>query len=748
MIMEIGSKWNGWIVDSFLGEGSFGRVYKIKREELGYTYESALKVIRIPQNRAELTAVQNEGMSERSVTTYFHGMVEDIVAEFALMSKLRGNSNIVSFEDHQVEKLEDDFGWEIFIRMELLTPLFDYLKNNTFTVHDVIQLGIDLCKALETCQRYNIIHRDIKPENIFVSDQGTFKLGDFGIARQLEKTSSGLSKKGTFSYMAPEVYKGQPYNSTVDIYSLGIVLYRFMNNNRTPFLPPYPEQIRFTDRENANVLRMKGNPLPTPCNAKGRLKDIILKACAYEPMDRYVSAYEMRRALESIEDTEYEAMVVYPSGDVHVKQDSSVSSLSSLSDKPLAEDDVTSGRSVEINADTDVIQAASDSISGWAGDQEPEDEADLTVSLFDSPDEDKTTGLFDNNNFHSFSENSKAKSKTESDPMQGWKNRYSTSHADERSSKSEKQEEQDGGHVTSPADWGSPEFGENTGRKTGHYVSSADSSGKKEVRKEMILLAVLALLVVIFAGFFVKHLFLPDPDDSTGKETASSTSEASDSGSDSEEPRDFSKYCKLISSVSHKDPSDGGYEIAAVFQVLNKNGEKPLTSIYAQTEGIDADGFTAYGYAAPGEEGLFAAVWNSYDELPDDLSYELATDDDSFSGEELENYQEIECTLLDGGKNISMETNHDDNGYATEWNDNDFAKYKIDINNPNDYGLSSNETMGIAVVYDDGKLSEGDVFYNDLDDIDPESSNNDNAILPKDLVQTDGVKLMVLPICR
>ena len=313
--MEIGNNWNGWRVEKFIGEGSFGKVYSIVREEFGHRYESALKVIHIPQNSSEYETIKNEGMSDDSVTAYFKSMVEEIVEEFALMSRLKGNTNIVSYEDHAVVPMKDRFGWEIFIRMELLTPLYKYLKDNTLSIRQVIQLGIDMCQALEVCQRYNIIHRDIKPENIFVSDLGKFKLGDFGIAKQLDKTLSGLSKKGTYTYMAPEVYKGMPYNSTVDIYSLGIVLYRFLNNNRTPFLPPYPQTIKYSDKEKANVLRMSGKAMPKPCNAEGRLAEIVLKACSYNPEDRYESAVEFKEALQAILYSEKEAKIIYPNGD-------------------------------------------------------------------------------------------------------------------------------------------------------------------------------------------------------------------------------------------------------------------------------------------------------------------------------------------------------------------------------------------------------------------------------------------------
>lgn len=292
--------WNGWQVEQLIGEGAFGNVYRIVRQEFGQTYESALKVLRIPQSESELKTMRSEGMSDENLTEYYRGVIESIVSEFALMYQLKGSSYIVNYEDHSVEEMESEFGWTVYIRMELLTPLVEFLQENSLSVADVIRMGTDMCRALEICHEHNIIHRDIKPENIFCSRQGTFKLGDFGIARELEKTTAGLSKKGTFSYMAPEVYKGMPYNSTVDIYSLGIVLYRFLNNNRTPFLPDYPAPIRHSDRENANIRRMSGEPLPPPCNGNGQLAEVVLKACAYDPKDRYESAAEMREALEAV----------------------------------------------------------------------------------------------------------------------------------------------------------------------------------------------------------------------------------------------------------------------------------------------------------------------------------------------------------------------------------------------------------------------------------------------------------------
>lgn len=301
--------WNGWKIENIIGEGSFGKVYKITREDFGHTYTAALKVIEIPHNQSEMKAIKSEGMTDESVTTYFRSMVEDIVEEFSIMSQLKGNSNIVSYEDHMVIPKENEFGWEIYIRMEFLMPLLDYIENHGMMVKDVIQLGIDICNALEVCQRYDIIHRDIKPENIFVSDLGSFKLGDFGIARQLEKTMSGLSKKGTYTYMAPEVYKGETYSSSVDIYSLGIVMYKLLNNNRSPFMPLAPEQIKFSDREGANIRRFSGAKLVKPVNASEQLAAIILKACSYEVEDRYKFPAQMKKELQEYLNSESEEIL-------------------------------------------------------------------------------------------------------------------------------------------------------------------------------------------------------------------------------------------------------------------------------------------------------------------------------------------------------------------------------------------------------------------------------------------------------
>ena len=306
---------DGWNITRLLGEGSYGKVFEIERSEFGQTYRAALKVITVPQSSAEVRSVISEGMSVSQAEAYFHGIVEELMHEFSIMFKLKGTANIVSCEDLRVLEHPDGIGWDILIRMELLHPLLPYVYQHPMARRDIIRLGIDICKALELCQRYNIIHRDIKPENIFISDNRDYKLGDFGIARTIERTSSGLSKKGTYSYMAPEVYAGKEYGFSVDTYSLGLVLYRMLNKNRGPFLPQPPEAITFSSREQALARRMSGEALPRPFYGEGRLGEIVLKACAFDPKDRYSSPQQLRQELEAILYTQTDAAVIYPDGD-------------------------------------------------------------------------------------------------------------------------------------------------------------------------------------------------------------------------------------------------------------------------------------------------------------------------------------------------------------------------------------------------------------------------------------------------
>ena len=302
----------GWEIVRCIGSGSSGKVYELKKkDEYGGDFHCALKVISVPGSQKEYDEML-ETMSEFAMRAKLREKVEEISNEYCLLGALRGHPNVVNCEDQMIIPHENDMGWDIYIRMELLQSLPDYVRENGMTVENVIKLGSDMCSALELCRENNIIHRDIKPQNIFVSRYGVFKLGDFGVAKASTIRTSA-DKVGTYSYMAPEVYKGKGYDDRVDIYSLGMVLYWLLNERRGPFLPMPPQTPTAEQTTDAQIRRFRGETLPQPKNGGAALKKVVMTACSYKIADRYSDPAEFKRALKLAAQGKAEPEPVQPS---------------------------------------------------------------------------------------------------------------------------------------------------------------------------------------------------------------------------------------------------------------------------------------------------------------------------------------------------------------------------------------------------------------------------------------------------
>lgn len=291
--------WPGWEILKPIGKGGFGSVYEIQRDVFGDIEKAALKVISIPHDDEEIDYMRCQDMDDESISSAFKTQVADFIKEYTLMARMRDNINIVHCDDFRYLRHENDPGWDIYLKMELLTPLMktlDRMKDE----QEIIRLGIELCNALMACQKHNIIHRDIKPQNIFISPEGHYKLGDFGIARTMEHTTRATGRIGTFSFMAPEVEAGKVYNARADIYSLGLVLYWLLNERRAPFVPLPPTVPTTFINEEAKDRRCAGEPIPAPVHGSDALKAVVLKACAFDPDERFQDARAMMDALKEL----------------------------------------------------------------------------------------------------------------------------------------------------------------------------------------------------------------------------------------------------------------------------------------------------------------------------------------------------------------------------------------------------------------------------------------------------------------
>ena len=124
--------------------------------------------------------------------------------------------------------------------------LYDILKKkHRLTWDQAIQVGRQLCAALEHAHNAGIIHRDLKPANLFITKKGKIKLGDFGIARDTEATALTAAGKtvGTYAYMAPEQIQGNAaINRKTDLYAAGCLLYEVLTGE-TPFVSDNPAEM-------------------------------------------------------------------------------------------------------------------------------------------------------------------------------------------------------------------------------------------------------------------------------------------------------------------------------------------------------------------------------------------------------------------------------------------------------------------------------------------------------------------------
>ena len=282
---DMAAVWPDWQLAELIGVGGWSKVYRAERRDQK-DIQAAVKVMTVPAAEAE-----------------------NILEEIRRMKRFEGTSHIVSIEDYAI--LPETEGQNvILIRMELLTPLRSYLSDRELSEREVLRMGIALCEGLALCHRNSILHGDIKPDNILVkndlSSGALYKLGDFGLAgilgykdREAEDGTDpdGVHANGTPEYMAPEQLEGKQ-DERSDLYSLGIMIYRYLNGDRLPFLSPLLRVPSHDDRVTALKFRLSGTPLPPASGASPETMAILWKACAWQADDRYSSADEFRQAME------------------------------------------------------------------------------------------------------------------------------------------------------------------------------------------------------------------------------------------------------------------------------------------------------------------------------------------------------------------------------------------------------------------------------------------------------------------
>ena len=274
-MLETGKTLNGrYKIQTLIGTGGMAAVYLAK--DLILDRLVAIKVLRLDfrQNNDAMRRFRREALSATQLT----------------------HPNIVGVYDvGQSQEMN-------YIVMEYVegTDLKDYIRQRG-ALHPIeaVRMMMQIVSAIAAAHQNRIIHRDIKPQNILIDREGNVKITDFGIAVALSDTSLTQTNTllGSVHYLSPEQARGGMATIQTDIYALGIVLYELLTG-RVPF-----------DGESAVSIALKHfqEPLPPVVNPTAMvpqsLENIVLKATAKDPMNRYRSCYEMFQDLKTCLDS-------------------------------------------------------------------------------------------------------------------------------------------------------------------------------------------------------------------------------------------------------------------------------------------------------------------------------------------------------------------------------------------------------------------------------------------------------------
>ena len=293
---QAGQKFGAWTLESRLGKGGMGEVWRARRSDGLYKAAVAVKLLR--------TDLSRDTLSRR------------FARERVVLARLN-HPNIARLLDAGVEHDQ------AFIVLELVDgmALLDYVNEHAPTLNQRLNLVCNIALAVEHAHHQLVLHRDLKPSNVLVTVDGQVKLLDFGIAGVLDDDADApmtkltqLTGRGlTLEYASPEQITGEPTMPASDVYSLGVLLFHMCTGNR-PFAtsstraaleyavvhtdPPLASE-SLTMAKNARGIADSIAPPPDAKRLRGDLDAIIRRAMRLNPAERYPTAARLAADLEA-----------------------------------------------------------------------------------------------------------------------------------------------------------------------------------------------------------------------------------------------------------------------------------------------------------------------------------------------------------------------------------------------------------------------------------------------------------------
>ena len=245
-----------------------------------------VKIVSVPASQVQLDALLLTGAckDEESALSYFKELAEIVAEEAYALQRMSQMEGFLPYHSWQIVPMENEVGYDVYLLGTYKKTLEKHFRRNSMTHLGAINLGLDLCSALAVCRRMGYLYADLKPGNIFITEDNEYRIGDLGFLSLENLKYASLPDKYRSEYTPPEL--ADPYttlNTTIDIYALGLILYQAYNDGILP---------ETSATEN-------GDPLPAPAYADYEMAEIILKACAADPQERWQDPAEMGQALVS-----------------------------------------------------------------------------------------------------------------------------------------------------------------------------------------------------------------------------------------------------------------------------------------------------------------------------------------------------------------------------------------------------------------------------------------------------------------
>lgn len=280
----IGRSLNGtYLIEGLIGQGGVGRVYRARHMRIR-TKLFALKVLH-PEHSRDAEQLARFQQEAEAAATLSHPHVVGVF---------------------DVGRTEDGYS---YLACELLSglDLDQYLETRgRLDVVTTLEIGLQICGALEAAHAQSIVHRDLKPQNVFllagldgsIPKHPKVKLLDFGLSRFLDHADTQLTKTGSLlgtpAYMAPEQAMGNRGDHRVDVYGVGVILFAAITG-QAPFL---------ADNLMAMLVSVMTEEAPRPRKIVAEIPEslelLIQRAMAKEPDHRYQTMTDVRAALESV----------------------------------------------------------------------------------------------------------------------------------------------------------------------------------------------------------------------------------------------------------------------------------------------------------------------------------------------------------------------------------------------------------------------------------------------------------------